>query len=61
MKDHLAFREGAPARDREQPADVLGREIREKQRLHGSSLCHLRDIRNVVRANDTKLDDSYPR
>jgi hypothetical protein len=60
MKDHLALGERASTRDRQQLTHILCGQASE-QELHGSSLCHLRDIRNVVCANDTKLDDSYAR
>ncbi|CAN5295965.1 hypothetical protein BH09ACT13_BH09ACT13_07280 [soil metagenome] len=48
VEDDLALLERPAAGDREQLAHVLGRKIGEQRRVHGPSLRHERDIRNVV-------------
>ncbi len=55
MEDDLALLERPPAGDREQLAHVLGGKIGEQRPVHGSSLGHERDIRNVV--SDTSAHD----
>ena len=52
MEDDLAAGERPAARDGEQPANVLWRQIGEQRPLHADSLCNDGDIRNVTAAND---------
>jgi hypothetical protein len=58
VKDHLPLSERPAACDGEQPPHVLGGHAGEEGPLHCGSVCHERDIRNVVRANDARRDSS---
>ena len=58
VEHDLPLPERAPACDREELADVVRRQTLEQWRLHGGSVRHDRDTRNVATKNDRRADSS---